>query len=182
MLNSKRSPAPVDLSHQLTGTRRRKKSCSFTMPLAHNTMRRRVLFAEIMIPLVVASSAVHGTRAIDTSWHAPAETQLNNLTSALGSNGVYGFIFNSSNTPQHEYGVYNWCNMPHVRPTEYVVADKAYELQYVELVCSGAYVPRSVHDLEPLLPRLLSSISYLLIFVDSQAPQADAVRFKCFPG
>ncbi|KAK9445904.1 Histidine acid phosphatase family protein [Metarhizium brunneum] len=97
-------------------------------------MGRRVLFAEIMIPLVVASSAVHGTRAIDTSWHAPAETQLNNLTSALASNGVYGFIFNSSNTPQHEYGAYNWCNMPHVRPTEYVVADKAYELQYVELI------------------------------------------------
>jgi acid phosphatase len=94
----------------------------------------RVLFTSNLVLPGVAASFLHDTRAIDTAWHAPAKTQINNLTSALNSDGVYGFIFNSSSTPNHNYGTYNWCNMPHVRPAEYVVADKTFELQYVELV------------------------------------------------
>ncbi|CAK7274304.1 hypothetical protein SEPCBS57363_006096 [Sporothrix epigloea] len=72
------------------------------------------------------------------SWYAPRSTYLNNLTTALSpsSKGVYGFLFNESTTPEGSYGVYNWCNMPHVRKTEYVVppADKHRKLVYVELV------------------------------------------------
>lgn len=68
------------------------------------------------------------------SWHAPAEWEVNDLDKALNSEGTYGFIFNSSKTPDSKYGTYNYCNMPHVRSREYVKPDAEYELQYVELV------------------------------------------------
>ncbi|CAK7198431.1 hypothetical protein SEUCBS139899_001092 [Sporothrix eucalyptigena] len=73
-------------------------------------------------------------------WYAPRATHLNNLTTALSSTttGVYGFLFNGSTTPEGQYGVYNWCNMPHVRPAEYhdliPPADEHRTLVYVELV------------------------------------------------
>ncbi|KAF3894860.1 hypothetical protein GTR04_2855 [Trichophyton interdigitale] len=72
--------------------------------------------------------------AVDGSWHSPNATDINNLDKVLNSDGVYGFIFDSSQTPDKEYGKYNWCNMPHVRPREYPKAPKAYKLQYVEVV------------------------------------------------
>ncbi|GAD99303.1 Histidine acid phosphatase family protein [Paecilomyces variotii No. 5] len=75
-----------------------------------------------------------GAIAIDTNWHPPKATSINNLDTVLNSTGVYGFIFNSSETPAKLYGRYNWCNMPHVRKTEYVKAPKEYELEYVEVI------------------------------------------------
>jgi len=93
------------------------------------------------LALVAASLARHSTAAptVDLSWHAPNSTAINNLTSAIGSSGVYGFIYNSSATPADEYGIYNWCNMPHVRATEYKKPSPEYKLQYVEVVsCLGA--------------------------------------------
>lgn len=74
--------------------------------------------------------------AVDLGWYAPAQTLVNNLTHVVANSttGVYGFIYDSSYTPDDEYGTYNWCNMPHVRKTEYVVPDDEYELVYVELV------------------------------------------------
>lgn len=80
--------------------------------------------------LMTATGAV----AIDTNWHPPKATSINNLDRVLNSTGVYGFIFNSSETPAKLYGRYNWCNMPHVRKTEYIQAPKEYELAYVEVV------------------------------------------------
>ncbi|KAJ6441707.1 HET domain-containingprotein [Purpureocillium lavendulum] len=71
---------------------------------------------------------------VDAGWHAPKQTSLNNLTAVLGGSGVYGFIYNSSVTPDERYGTYNWCNMPHVRRTEYVRPPSEFELQYVELI------------------------------------------------
>lgn len=73
-------------------------------------------------------------QAIDLSWYPPSRTDLNNLTAALTGDGVYGFIFDTSETPDEVYGSYNWCNMPHVRRTEYVKASDEYELEYVEIV------------------------------------------------
>ena len=52
----------------------------------------------------------------------------------INGTGTGGFIFNSSFTPEGEYGEYNWCNMPHVRRREYVVAEEGFELMYVEVV------------------------------------------------
>lgn len=102
---------------------------------------------------LVASLARHGTATstVDLSWHAPSATEINNLTQVIGGSGVYGFIFNSSTTPAHEYGTYNWCNMPHVRATEYKKPSSEYKLQYVEVVsCSGM-------QLSPMLTRIARS-------------------------
>ncbi|KAI0401770.1 histidine acid phosphatase [Xylaria palmicola] len=69
-------------------------------------------------------------------WYPPASTPINNLTAALRpGGGVYGFIFNSSRNPEGvPYGTYNWCNMPHVRRSEYVRAPGGYALRYVEVI------------------------------------------------
>lgn len=85
---------------------------------------------------------------ISTQWYKPAQSNINDLDSAAHGHGVYGFIYNSSITPHGDYGAYNWCNMPHVRRTEYVVPPKEYELQYVELV--GAALPLFVHTTAPM--------------------------------
>jgi hypothetical protein len=77
---------------------------------------------------------IPAVKALDTSWHAPNATPINDLDKVLSGRGVYGFIFNSSHTPEREYGQYNWCNMPHVRRSEYRKAPDEYELQYIEIV------------------------------------------------
>lgn len=82
-----------------------------------------------------------GQAATDLSWHPPRKTDVNNLTTALTGEGVYGFIFNTSETPDEVYGIYNWCNMPHVRSTEYAKASDEYELQYVEIVSHPSLIP-----------------------------------------
>lgn len=71
---------------------------------------------------------------VDLDWHAPAATRINNLTQVLNGEGVYGFIYNTSHTPDDQYGTYNWCNMPHVRKQEYVQVSDGFELKYVEVV------------------------------------------------
>jgi acid phosphatase len=87
------------------------------------------------IAAVAASLARHGNaQSVDLSWHAPNATAINDLTQAIGGSGVYGFIYNSSTTPDGAYGTYNWCNMPHVRATEYKKPSSEYKLQYVEVV------------------------------------------------
>jgi acid phosphatase len=48
----------------------------------------------------------------------PNATNINNFAFVINGTGAPG-IFNSSNTPAKQYGEYNWCNMPHVRTTEY---------------------------------------------------------------
>ncbi|TVY47528.1 Counting factor [Lachnellula occidentalis] len=88
------------------------------------------------IAAVAASLTRHGEAAstVDLNWHAPNATGINNLTEVIGGEGIYGFIYNSSNTPASQYGVYNWCNMPHVRATEYKKPGSEYKLQYVEVM------------------------------------------------
>lgn len=88
------------------------------------------------IAAVAASLARHGKTAstVDLSWHAPNATSINDLSQVVSGTGIYGFIYNSSTTPADEYGIYNWCNMPHVRATEYMKPSSEYELKYVEVV------------------------------------------------
>ncbi|TAQ88233.1 hypothetical protein B7494_g3466 [Chlorociboria aeruginascens] len=86
------------------------------------------------LPLFIFSHSALTSASIDLSWHAPNASDINSLNSAINGTGVYGFIYDSSNTPDGEYGVYNWCNMPHVRVTEYKRASEEYELQYVEVI------------------------------------------------
>lgn len=79
-------------------------------------------------------ATVTTAQKVDLGWYPPSNTSINNLTTALRSEGVYGFIFNTSETPDAQYGTYNWCNMPHVRRTEYVKPASKYKLRYVEIV------------------------------------------------
>jgi hypothetical protein len=84
--------------------------------------------------LGLSQSTNGGNETVDLSWHPSKQTHLNNLTAVVNGDGVYGFIYNSSDTLDELYGVYNWCNMPHVRKREYVKAPKEYELVFVEVV------------------------------------------------
>ena len=81
-------------------------------------------------PLVAAADAA----AVDTKWYPPSQTKVNNLDQVVNGKGIYGWIYDTSNTPSKEYGIYNWCNMPHVRKDIYQKVDDEYELVYVELV------------------------------------------------
>ncbi|KAG6018468.1 hypothetical protein E4U43_004594 [Claviceps pusilla] len=92
------------------------------------------VFAHLFKLRAKSTELMIGVGDVDTSWYAPAKGQVNNLRTALSSQGMYGFTYNSSDTPDTEYGKYNWCNMPHVRPREYVRPDEEFELQYVELI------------------------------------------------
>ncbi|KAH6690983.1 hypothetical protein VD0004_g39 [Verticillium dahliae] len=88
----------------------------------------------ILGALAVAGSTV-SAQSIDVSWHAPAKSQVNaNFTEVLNGEGKWGFIYDTSETPIDKYGTYNWCNMPHVRKTEYVRPSDDFELKYVELI------------------------------------------------
>ncbi len=97
------------------------------------TQRSGLLFA--LVPAAAAPSTA--AQSVDLGWHAPSQTSLNNLSAVLNSHGVYGFIYNSSDTPDAQYGTYNWCNMPHVRRQEYVRPPDGIDLVYVELVRGG---------------------------------------------
>lgn len=94
------------------------------------------LAPSVAIRTAAATSLMAATAAmsIDTNWYPPKATVINDLDTVLDSTGVYGFIFNSSEAPAGSYGRYNWCNMPHVRKTEYVRVPQGYELEYVEVV------------------------------------------------
>lgn len=89
--------------------------------------RMRYFLSISMIGTAVAQN-------VDLGWYPPSHTPINNLSTILTSQGVYGFIFNSSETPDGQYGTYNWCNMPHVRKSEYTIPSSDYELAYVEVV------------------------------------------------
>nr|XP_031858781.1 uncharacterized protein CI109_005877 [Kwoniella shandongensis]KAA5525853.1 hypothetical protein CI109_005877 [Kwoniella shandongensis] len=72
--------------------------------------------------------SVHGL-----THYPPANTSNTVLEQVLNGNDIPG-IYSSSETPDSEYGQYNWCAMPHIRKTEYKVPSKDYELKYVEVI------------------------------------------------
>ncbi|CAD0087095.1 unnamed protein product [Aureobasidium mustum] len=81
---------------------------------------------------VVSSS---NTTVVNLSWHAPPSTNVSDLQSVINGTGTWDFIFNSSNTPAGlPYSTYNWCNMPHVRRTEYPKVNSSYKLEYVHVI------------------------------------------------
>lgn len=96
----------------------------------------------------IPGDMANASSAVDLGWYAPAQTLINNLThvASADTTGVYGFIYNSSEIPADvAYGGYNWCNMPHVRASEYVRPAEEYELVYVELVSSLPTLIPSIH-------------------------------------
>ena len=91
--------------------------------------------ASLLAPVIAQNST------IDLSWHVPKKSWINDLSHVINGAGTHGFIFNSSILPAGvPYGSYNWCNMPHVRSEEYLVASEEYKLDYVEVV--GNSIPK----------------------------------------
>lgn len=89
---------------------------------------------------ITASFAGHGRAAdIDLEWYKPNATAINDLDKVISGEGVWGYIYDTSVTPDEKYGVYNWCNMPHVRKKEYKKAKDGYKLQYVEVVSTSCF-------------------------------------------
>ena len=83
----------------------------------------------------IALAGAQDFQGVDQVYKSPINTQVNDLQHALNSSGVYGFVFNTSQTPVDiDYDTYNWCNMPHVRKDEYVVPPAEYELKFVEVI------------------------------------------------
>ena len=58
-----------------------------------------------------------GAPLASLAHYPPNATEINDLDFVLNGSGAPG-VYNSSQSP--DYGVYNWCNMPHVRAAEYV--------------------------------------------------------------
>lgn len=110
--------------------------------------------------------------AVDVTWHRPAQTEINSLESVINGSGIYGFIFDSSTTPDSvPYSTYNWCNMPRVRAQEYKVPDPDYQLQYVEVVST----PIKLHNHRSM------SLTHPLIPPDPPSPQTNPLRLKHLP-
>lgn len=104
---------------------------------------------------------------VDSRWHAPASTEINDHSRALDGSGPMAKKFvpksdaGASGQPEGwEYGVYNYCNMPHVRKQEYVRKDSAqWELMSVEVIqrrecsiCNSCW--RSHHGLRVVMARV----------------------------
>jgi hypothetical protein len=71
------------------------------------------------LPLATAIAATSALAAsVDMSafgpHYPPQSGKYNSLAQVLNGTGAPGY-YNSSEVPDDEYGVYNWCNMPHVR-------------------------------------------------------------------
>lgn len=101
-----------------------------------------VMFASTLILPIFGGLAANiqaqdvSTNVMNADWHAPNQTEINDLNMVIDGTGVYGFIFNNSHASagNEYYGGYNWCNMPHVNAETYVEASEAYTLEYVEVV------------------------------------------------
>lgn len=93
---------------------------------------------KFLLSITSMTSVAFGSNS-DLKWHPPSKTQINNLDSVLHGEGTYGFIYNTSHTPDEQYGTYNWCNMPHARAKEYQKPGGNYELKYVEVVSKTSY-------------------------------------------
>ncbi len=106
----------------------------------------------LLVPLVYAVNVTH---------YAPRSTNLNNLTYVLNGTTDAPGIFNTSTTPDSEYGTYNWCNMPHVRVREYVCGQPKYQYFRID---SNMVVQNSLLEIHPRIRR-----------GHSEAPQANTV-------
>lgn len=86
------------------------------------------------IPSLHATSQ-NASSAVGLGWYPPKNNSVNSLSSAVNSSGTYGFIFNSSHTPESvPDSTYNWCRMPTVKPEEYTQPPTdQYKLEYVEV-------------------------------------------------
>lgn len=70
----------------------------------------------LVFPVALATSAM--AASVDMSVfgprYPPKSNAFSSIEEVLKSSGAPG-VFNSSDVPDGTYGIYNWCNMPHVR-------------------------------------------------------------------
>jgi hypothetical protein len=116
----------------------------------------------LVLPSIRNAEAVCNaeSRPVSLDWHRPNATSINNLTAVINGTGVFGFQFDAVSSSDVPYRTYNWCNMPHVRQQEYVVAPSDYQLEYVEVVSW-----RTLGVLQPLMTN-----------PDPTTSQADSIR------
>ncbi|KAK9460100.1 histidine phosphatase superfamily [Lipomyces oligophaga] len=93
-----------------------------------------MIAAKLSILALVASTSASAYTFDNITHYAPSNTSFNNLNAVFSSSsGTNGGFYNTSTVPAKSYGAYNYCNMPHVRASEYVKPSNA-TLQYVEIL------------------------------------------------
>ena len=95
-----------------------------------------------LLVLQVVAILVTSSVSAQVVHYPPTSSNLNNLTFVLNGSGAPG-IFNSSVTPEKEYGIYNWCNMPHVRTQEYQCVTSCSPLQYYREITAEFFIVRA---------------------------------------
>ena len=89
-----------------------------TFPISLSLLYRQdpANMLSLVVPVALATSAM--AASVDMSVFGPRYPPKSNAFSSiedlLKGSGAPG-IYNSSSVPDGSYGVYNWCNMPHVR-------------------------------------------------------------------
>lgn len=70
----------------------------------------------LALPLALAASATAATVDMTAFGprYPPQSDKYSSIANVLNATGAPG-IYDSSVTPDSQYGTYNWCNMPHVR-------------------------------------------------------------------
>lgn len=70
----------------------------------------------LALPLALAASATAATVDMKAFGprYPPQSSKYSSIADVLNATGSPG-IYDSSVTPDSQYGTYNWCNMPHVR-------------------------------------------------------------------
>lgn len=66
--------------------------------------------------------------------YSPPDVDIGNLDKIFSTLLRIKGVYNSSFVCDKDYGIYNYCNMPHVRSSEYVVPSSEYILKYVEVI------------------------------------------------
>ncbi|CDK28637.1 unnamed protein product [Kuraishia capsulata CBS 1993] len=95
-----------------------------------------MLSTTVLLSLVSMVSAI---KTYDTStykhFYEPKDSPFSDLDTVFNkSSGTNGGFYNTSHVADSKYGAYNFCNMPHVRSTEYPTPNSSYTLEYVELM------------------------------------------------
>lgn len=65
---------------------------------------------------------------------SPKDVDVGNLDKVLADSIASIGAYKASYVGPNDYGSYNYCNMPHVRASEYIVPSPEYELKYVEVI------------------------------------------------
>lgn len=90
---------------------------------------------KLVLSIALTACLASALEARIPTHYPPVSNQFSDLDLVFNEDlETNGGIYNGSYVPKEEYGVYNFCNMPHVRKEEYLVPESGFELQYVEVI------------------------------------------------